>query len=448
MEKIKIIGGGLAGSEAAWQAAQRGINVELFEMRPVVETGAHKTAQLGELVCSNSLGSKIPDRATGVLQNELRKLGSLLMKCADQSEVPAGGALAVDREKFSSLITDALESHPRVSIIRSEVREIPEDGITIIASGPLTSQHLSDSILEFTGEDHLYFYDAVSPIVYADSIDMDVAFRASRYDRGETEAGDYVNCPFTEDEYYKFIAELQNSERIELLSFEKLIDSGVKAGAYKYFEGCLPVEVIAKRGEDSLAYGPMRPVGLTNPHTGSRPFAVVQLRQDNLANTLYNLVGFQTNLKFPEQRRVFRMIPGLGNARFARYGQMHRNTFINSPSILLPTLEAKNRRNLFFAGQITGVEGYVGNIATGLLAGINATRKIQQKPMVNLPRTTMLGALVDYITSATPQDFQPIKANFGILPKLETKIKNKRERYLAYAQRSHESLKQFIDSQF
>lgn len=444
MKKISVIGGGLAGSEAAWQIANHGLQVDLFEMRPVVQTGAHQTSQFGELVCSNSLGSQLPDRATGVLQNELRTFGSMLMRIADETQVPAGGALAVDRVKFSERITETLESHPNISIYREEVSSVPKDGVAIIATGPLTSSSLADSILAFTGEDHLYFFDAISPIVYADSIDMQIAFRASRYDRGKMQTGDYINCPFTKDEYYHFVEELQNAERIELHSFEKLIESGVKAGSHEFFEGCLPVEIIAGRGEDSLAYGPMRPVGLSNPHTDTRPYAVVQLRQDNIANTLYNLVGFQTNLKFHEQRRIFRMIPGLEAARFARYGQMHRNTFVNSPRILLPTLETKTQPGLFFAGQITGVEGYVGNIATGLLAGFNAVRRFQDLELIELPPTTMLGALVHYITSASPKDFQPMKANFGILPPLENQIKNKRERYKAYAQRSKDDIEQYV----
>ena len=328
MTELNIIGGGLAGSEAAWQAAQSGLKVKLFEMRPSMPTGAHLGSDLAELVCSNSLGSNLPDRASGVLKNDLRQLSSLLLECAEATALPAGAALAVDREAFAQKVTEKIESHLNIQLIREEVKEIPETP-TIIASGPLTSESLSRSIASLSGEEHLFFFDAIAPIVHADSINMEIAFRASRYGTGEQDEGDYINCPLSKDEYYAFVGALQNAERIELRSFEDAILSGVKAGAF--FEGCLPVEVIAGRGEDSLAYGPMRPVGLRDPRTGKRPHAVVQLRQDNLAGSLYNLVGFQTNLKFPEQKRVLRMIPGLEKAEFERYGQMHRNTFIASP---------------------------------------------------------------------------------------------------------------------
>ena len=443
MTELNIIGGGLAGSEAAWQAAQSGIKVKLFEMRPSMPTGAHLGSDLAELVCSNSLGSNLPDRASGVLKNDLRQLSSLLLECAEATALPAGAALAVDREAFAQKVTEKIQSHPNIQLIREEVKEIPETP-TIIASGPLTSESLSRSIASLSGEEHLFFFDAIAPIVHADSINMEIAFRASRYGTGEQDEGDYINCPLSKDEYYAFVGALQNAERIELRSFEDAILSGVKAGAF--FEGCLPVEVIAGRGEDSLAYGPMRPVGLRDPRTGKRPYAVVQLRQDNLAGSLYNLVGFQTNLKFPEQKRVLRMIPGLEKAEFERYGQMHRNTFIASPKLLRPTLQHITRDDLFFAGQITGVEGYMGNIATGMLAGINASRLLQNKTPFTLPNETMLGALCHYITHADLKDFQPMKANFGILPPLTLEKRvGKRERGQLYADRAANSLKFFLD---
>ena len=362
MTEITIIGGGLAGSEAAWQAAQNGIDVKLYEMRPRKKTGAHQTGDLAELICSNSLGSNLPDRASGLLKSEMRRMGSMLLECAEENAVPAGGALAVDREGFARAVTGRIEKHPRIEVIRAEVTEIPQKP-TIIASGPLTSDRLSKAISALTGEEHLYFFDAIAPIVHFESINMDIAFRASRYGRGEQNEGDYINCPFNKEEYERFIKALLEAERIELHSFEEEIKRGVKAGAHNYFEGCLPAEIIAERGEKSLAFGPLRPVGLDDPRTGRRPYAALQLRQDNLAGDLYNMVGFQTNLKFLEQRRVFRMIPGLENVEFARYGQMHRNTFISSPSLLRPTLQFHNRDDLLFAGQISGVEGYIGNIA-------------------------------------------------------------------------------------
>jgi methylenetetrahydrofolate--tRNA-(uracil-5-)-methyltransferase len=434
MTDLLVIGGGLAGSEAAYQAAQRGLKVRLFEMRPSLQTGAHQTQDLAELVCSNSLGSNLPDRASGVLKNELRILGSMLLECAEIAALPAGGALAVDRELFARLVTERIESHPNIEIVREEVKEIP-DSPAIIASGPLTSPALSGSIAALSTEEHLYFFDAIAPIVHADTINMAVAFRASRYGTGTQEEGDYINCPLTREEYYSFVEALLNAERIPLRSFEEAIRSGVRAG--HFFEGCLPVEVIAERGIDSLAFGPMRPVGLRDPRTGKRPYAVVQLRQDNLVGSLYNLVGFQTNLKFPEQKRVLGMIPGLESAEFIRYGQMHRNTFIASPRLLRPTLQHIQRDELFFAGQITGVEGYMGNIATGLLAGINAARVHQHEEPIELPQTTMLGALCHYVTHADLKDFQPMKANFGILPALDLAGKpGKRERGKFHAERA------------
>lgn len=434
MTELTIIGGGLAGCEAAWQAAERGINVRLYEMRPRVQTGAHQTQDLAELVCSNSLGSNLPDRASGVLKNEARLLGSMLLECAEAASLPAGGALAVDRERFAQLVTQRIEDHPGIEIIREEVNEIPT-GPAIIASGPLTSPALSASIAALSGEEHLFFFDAIAPVIHAETINTEIAFRASRYGSGAQEEGDYFNCPFTKDEYYAFVKELLHAGRIELRTFEEAIKSGVKAG--HFFEGCLPVEIIAERGLDSLAFGPMRPVGLKDPRTGRRPYAVVQLRQDNIAGSLYNLVGFQTNLKFSEQKRVLRMIPGLENAEFMRYGQMHRNTFMASPKLLRPTLQHKRRDDLFFSGQITGVEGYMGNIATGALAGTNAARLLNGGEPLTLPQTTVIGALCHYVTHADMKDFQPMKANFGILPPLDPGLKiGKRERGHAYAERA------------
>ncbi len=442
MTDVIVIGGGLAGSEAAWQAAQHGLDVALYEMRPTTSTGAHQTEYLAELVCSNSFGSDLPDRAAGVLKSELRRLGSMLMECAEAAALPAGAALAVDRELFARKVTERIQSHPRIKVIRDEVMHIPAT-LTIVASGPLTSPALSQQLAELSGEEHLFFFDAIAPIVAHESVNLEIVFRASRYDREAREGGDYINCPLTRAEYARFIEALLGAERIELRSFEETIRSGVKAG--HFFEGCLPVEIIAERGRDSLAYGPMRPVGLKDPRTNRRPYAVVQLRQDNLAGNLYNLVGFQTNLKFPEQKRVFRLIPGLENAEFIRYGQMHRNTFLASPRLLRPTLQFNQREDLFFAGQITGVEGYVGNIATGLLAGVNAARIRKGHEPLTLPPATMLGALCYYITHADLKDFQPMKANFGILPPLEDADRlERRARAKAYADRAVLELERFM----
>ena len=404
MKDLIIIGGGLAGSEAAWQAAERGIQVYLYEMRPFTATGAHLTPNLAELVCSNSLGSDLPDRASGVLKAELRRLGSKLLECADKTALPAGSALAVDREAFAHIVTTQISSHPKIEVVREEVTTLP-DKPTIIASGPLTSPRLSDAIAALSGQEHLYFFDAIAPIVSQESINMEIAFRASRYGHGEQVEGDYINCPMNRDEYDAFVNALIGAERIKLESFERELEEGVRAGWHQFFEGCLPVEIIARRGHESLAFGPMRPVGLTDPRTGRRPHAVVQLRQDNLAGTLFNMVGFQTNLKFPEQKHVFRMIPGLERAEFVRYGQMHRNTFIDAPTLLYPTLQFRGREDLFFAGQITGVESYMGNIATGLLAGWNAARLLHRQAPVSLPTTTILGSLCHYVTHASPADF-------------------------------------------
>jgi methylenetetrahydrofolate--tRNA-(uracil-5-)-methyltransferase len=432
---VHVVGGGLAGSEAAWQVAEYGVDVVLWEMRPEKTTPAHVTDRLAELVCSNSLGSDLPDRAGGLLKAELRRLDSLILACADETKVPAGGALAVGRDEFADRVTRRIEGHPRITVRREEVKKVPE-GITVIATGPLTSSALAEDIGALVGEAYLYFYDALAPIVTRESIDMAVAFRASRYGRGEGEAGDYINCPFDESQYRAFVEALVAAERIELRDFEKE-DS-------RFFEGCLPVEVLASRSESALAYGPLRPVGLVNPNTGVRPYAVAQLRQDDAAGTLYNLVGFQTNLRWPEQRRVLRMIPGLERAEFVRLGQMHRNTFLNAPQLIAPTLQYRGRADLFFAGQIVGVEGYVGNAGTGLLAGINAARLAMGEALWTLPPVTMLGALIHYINSCDVKHFQPMKANFGIMSPLDPPVRNKRQRYGAYAKRALDALEAFL----
>ncbi len=458
---INVIGGGLAGTEAAWQIAQRGLRVRLFEMRPRKMTPAHTTDKLAELVCSNSLGADQIDKAPGLLKHEMRTLGSLMIACATQATVPAGGALAVDREAFATLVTQKIESHPNIEVVREEVTRIP-DGITVIASGPLTSDALAGEIARISGSEYLYFYDAIAPIVALESIDFNIAFRASRYGKhadgtvtapGENMGqGDYINCPMTKDEYYAFTDALAAAETAALRDFE--------LNSEQFFEGCLPVEVMARRGRDALAYGPMRPVGIRDPRTNKRPYAVVQLRQDNIAGTLYNIVGFQTNLKYPEQDRVLRMIPGLQHAEFVRHGHMHRNTFINSPAMLDETLKLRIENDvvaqrlgrgvscvIFFAGQIVGVEGYVGNAATGLLAGVNAVRQARGEPLITLPATTMLGALCHYITHAEPQHFQPMKANFGILPALENPSRDKRARAMQYAERAMHDFQHAVETQ-
>lgn len=444
-KSIIVIGGGLAGCEAAWQVAQRGHLVYLFEMRPGTTTGAHRSANLAELVCSNSLGSLLMDRASAILKNELRMLQSMLLTCAEQTAVPAGDALAVDRDAFSQMVTEKIEKHPNIKLVREEVVDIPY-GNVIIATGPLTSKRFSDSIKAFIGENYFYFYDAIAPLVYSDSIDMSIAFRGSRrHDQGNDD-GDYINCPFTENEYNEFVDALSIAERIEIKEFEQDLEKGVKAGEGKYFEGCLPVEIIAKRSPRALAYGPMRPIGLKDPNTGKRPYAVVQLRQDNLSGTVYNLVGFQTNLKIAEQARIFRKVPGLAKAEFVRFGQMHRNTFIFSPGYLLPTLQYKSNKKIFFAGQIIGVEGYLGNIATGALAGINCARQIEGQELIVLPETTMLGALCHYVTHAEGGAFQPMKANLGLLPPIEEKIiRGRRDRGLFHYERSKEAMNKIIE---
>lgn len=429
---VTVVGGGLAGSEAAWQLAERGHQVRLFEMRPAKTTGAHVSDRLAELVCSNSLGSKLPDRATGILQNEMRMLGSLLMRCAQEAAVPAGGALAVDRELFAESVTRKLRAHPGIEIRREEVKTMPLDQPTIVATGPLTSPALSSAIGQLTGEDYLYFYDAISPIVQAASIDMSRAFQANRYGRGEDSAGDYINCPMDEPTYDRFVNALVAAETIELRDFEREDPN--------FFEGCVPIEQLARRGHDTLAFGPMRPVGLTDPHTGRRPHAVVQLRQDDVAGELYNVVGFQTNIRWKQQREILRLIPGLQQAEFVRMGQMHRNTFLNAPALLQPTMRFCEQDLLYFAGQITGVEGYVGNIATGYLAALNLSRQLRGQNAWIPPADTMLGALSHYVTHTEPKRFQPMKANLGILPPLPLRIKNKAERKGAYADRAKESM--------
>lgn len=433
--QINVIGGGLAGTEAAWQLAERGFAVNLYEMRPHRATGAHVSDRLGELVCSNSLGSKLRDRATGLLQHELKLLRSKLIECAEQTAVPAGGALAVDRELFAEYVTTAITQHPNITVIREEVTSIPEEP-TIISTGPLTSPSLSKALSAITGQDYLYFYDAISPIVTSESINMDVAFSASRHDRGDEAEGDYINCPMDKEQYIRFVTALREAETIELRDFEREDPN--------FFEGCVPIEQLASRGDDTLAYGPMRPIGLRNPHTGQRPYAVVQLRRDNLAGSLYNIVGFQTNIRWGQQADILRLIPGLENAEFVRLGQMHRNTFINAPTLLHPTMQFRKRENLFFGGQITGVEGYAGNVATGLVAAINLVRRLQGKSEWIPPHTSMLGALCHYVTHAEPDHFQPMKANFGILPELNQRIRNKRDRYSAYANRALDDLEESI----
>lgn len=430
-QEVVVVGAGLAGSEAAWQVASRGVRVRLFEMRPAKMTEAHTTDLFAELVCSNSLKAKPLDTGPGLLKEELRRLGSLLLHVAAHVEVPAGQALAVDRERFAKTITQALASHPNIEVVREEVKEIPCDPIVIIATGPLTSQPLARDLFKLTGENYLFFYDAIAPIVDADTIDYDKAFFASRYAKGGED--DYLNCPLTEEEYRAFEEALVNAE----VSLHADVDPK------ELFEGCLPIEVLARRGRDALRFGPMKPVGLIDPRTGRQPYAVVQLRPENRERTMYNLVGFQTSLKYGEQERVFRMIPALAHAEFLRYGQVHRNTYINAPALLLPTFQSKARPGLFFAGQITGVEGYVPSLGSGLLAGINAARlALGQEPLV-LPVETMLGALAHYITHASPDHFQPMNANFGILPPAPGNMPKKQKR-MAMVGRALQALDAFM----
>ena len=413
MKKVIIVGAGLAGSEAAWQAARLGAEVTLYEMRPVKSTPAHKTAGFAELVCSNSLRGAGMENAVGVLKEEMRRLGSIIMEAADATEVPAGGALAVDRHGFSDYITKAVSGHPQITVIHEELESIPlaDDAITIIASGPLTAGKLAEDIAARTGNDSLYFYDAAAPIVSLESIDMSKAYRASRYGKGEAA---YINCPMTQEEYEAFWTELVHAEKAPTKDFEK----------EKFFEGCMPVEVMASRGESTLLFGPLKPVGLEHPETGIRPHAVVQLRQDNSSATLYNIVGFQTHLKWPEQRRVFGMIPGLEHAEFLRYGVMHRNTFLNSPQHMRPTLQLKGTDNLLFAGQMTGVEGYVESASSGLIAGINAARLADGREPLVFPEESCHGALSHYITTSEAKHFQPMNVNFGILPVMDMRDAN------------------------
>jgi len=437
MPDLVVVGGGLAGSEAAWQAAQRGLRVMLYEMRPQRMTPAHVSPWLAELVCSNSLGSNLVDRAPGLLKQELRRLGSLIVAAADATGVPAGGALAVDREAFAQMVTDRIRTHPRITVRCQEIIKATrsDDRPVIVATGPLTSPALAAELAALTGSEHLYFYDAMAPIVTFESVDRAVAFRASRYGRGQEE-GDYLNCPMSQAEYERFWEALVGAETIPLRDFEQQ-DA-------RFFEACLPVEVLARRGLQALAYGPLKPVGLADPRSGRRPYAVVQLRQDNHAATLFNLVGFQTNLKWSEQERVFRLIPGLERAEFVRFGQMHRNTFINSPSLLRSTMQFRNKDGLFFAGQITGTEGYVGSAASGYVAGLNAARLLAGQSLVSFPSTTMIGALCQYICNTHAGDFQPMKANFGLLPPLDPPVRHKRERYAALAHRALDDLEQFV----
>ncbi|WP_425435225.1 FADH(2)-oxidizing methylenetetrahydrofolate--tRNA-(uracil(54)-C(5))-methyltransferase TrmFO [Paenibacillus amylolyticus] len=429
-QQVTVIGAGLAGTEAAWQIASRGVRVKLYEMRPVVKTPAHHTDKFAELVCSNSLRANGLTNAVGVLKEEMRMLNSLVLSAADKHAVPAGGALAVDRDGFSGEITSTLHQHPLIEVVNEELTSLPEDGIVVVATGPLTSPALSEQIKALMGEEYFYFYDAAAPIIEKDSIDMNKVYLASRYDKGEAA---YLNCPMTEEEFDVFYEALITAEVAQLKEFEKEI----------YFEGCMPIEVMMKRGKQTALFGPMKPVGLVNPHTGELPHAVVQLRQDNAAGTLYNLVGFQTHLKWGEQKRVFSLIPGLENAEFVRYGVMHRNTFINSPKLLLPTYQFKERPNLFFAGQMTGVEGYVESAASGLIAGMNAAKAALGQELVVLPVETTLGSMAQYITTADFKHFQPMNANFGLLPKLETKIRNKKEKNEALAQRALDGIISF-----
>ncbi|WP_409991396.1 FADH(2)-oxidizing methylenetetrahydrofolate--tRNA-(uracil(54)-C(5))-methyltransferase TrmFO [Paranoxybacillus vitaminiphilus] len=427
---VNVIGAGLAGSEAAWQLANRGVQVRLYEMRPVKQTPAHHTDKFAELVCSNSLRANSLTNAVGVLKEEMRRLNSVIIKAADECSVPAGGALAVDRHEFAAKVTELVKNHPNVTVINEEVTDIPE-GPTVIATGPLTSKALSDKLKELTGEEYLYFYDAAAPIVEKDSIDMEKVYFKSRYDKGEAA---YINCPMTEEEFDRFYEALISAETVPLKEFEKEI----------YFEGCMPIEVMAQRGKKTLLFGPMKPVGLEDPRTGKRPFAVVQLRQDDAAGTLYNIVGFQTHLKWGAQKEVIRLIPGLENAEIVRYGVMHRNTFINSPKLLKPTYQYKYREDLFFAGQMTGVEGYVESAASGLVAGINAANLVLGKQLVVFPPETAIGSMAHYITSANPKHFQPMNANFGLFAPLDEKIKDKKKKNERYAQRALETIQNFI----
>lgn len=427
---INVIGGGLAGCETAYQISKRGIKVKLYEMKPIKYSPAHSNSDFAEIVCSNSFKSNLLTNACGLLKQELRMMDSLLIRIADENSVPAGQALAVDREAFSRKVTEYIENSENIEVIKKEVIDIPDDEITVIATGPLTSDTLFEKISEMVGNNELHFYDAAAPIIEKSSIDMNIAFIGDRYGKGDA---DYINLPMNKDEYESFWNELVNAEVVELHSFEKR----------EIFEGCMPVEVMAKRGIDTLRYGPLKPVGFDDPRTGKRPYALVQLRQDNSVGTLFNMVGFQTNLKFGEQKRVFSMVPGLKNAEFVKYGVMHRNTYINSTKVLDNNYQMKNHKNVFFAGQITGVEGYVESIASGLLAGINAVNYVLGKEKLVFPVETMIGALTDYIS--TPNEkFQPMNANFGILPKLPERIRDKQERYKKLSERSIETMRRIL----
>ncbi|ALL24936.1 FADH(2)-oxidizing methylenetetrahydrofolate--tRNA-(uracil(54)-C(5))-methyltransferase TrmFO [Bacillus tropicus] len=428
---VNVIGAGLAGSEAAYQIAKRGVQVKLYEMRPVRQTPAHHTDKFAELVCSNSLRANTLTNAVGVIKEEMRLMDSVIIRAADECSVPAGGALAVDRHEFAAKVTEYVKNHPNVTVMNEEITEIPE-GPTVIATGPLTSPDLSAQLKELTGEDYFYFYDAAAPIVEKDSIDMNKVYLKSRYDKGEAA---YLNCPMTEEEFDRFYEALIAAETVPLKEFEKEI----------FFEGCMPVEVMASRGRQTLVFGPMKPVGLEDPKTGKTPYAVVQLRQDDAAGTLYNIVGFQTHLKWGPQKEVLQLIPGLENAEIVRYGVMHRNTFINSPNLLRPTYQYKQRDDLFFAGQMTGVEGYVESAASGLLAGINAARLVKGEEPVVLPPVTAMGSMANYITATNAKNFQPMNANFGLFAPLEKKIKKKAERNEAYAARALETIRNFVN---
>jgi len=429
-EIVNVIGAGLAGSEAAWQIAKRGIKVRLYEMRPVKQTPAHHTDKFAELVCSNSLRANNLTNAVGVIKEEMRMFDSIIIKSADNSSVPAGGALAVDRHDFSGRVTDAIRNHPLIEIVNEEVTEIPE-GITVIATGPLTSPALAEKVKEMTGQDYLYFYDAAAPIVEKDSINMDKVYLKSRYDKGEAA---YLNCPMTEDEFNRFYDALIAAEVVPLKEFEKEI----------FFEGCMPVEVMAARGRKTLLFGPMKPVGLEDPKTGQRPYAVVQLRQDDGAGTLYNIVGFQTHLKWGPQKEVLKLIPGLENVEIVRYGVMHRNTFINSPYVLEPTYQLKANNQIFFAGQMTGVEGYVESAGSGLLAGINAAKLAKGEELVVFPPETALGSMARYITEANPKNFQPMNINFGLFPELQPKVRDKKVKVEQLANRALTTIQNFM----
>lgn len=432
MTIVNVIGAGLAGSEAAWQIAKRGVRVRLYEMRPVKQTAAHHTDKFAELVCSNSLRANTLTNAVGVIKEEMRMLDSVIMGAADQCAVPAGGALAVDRHEFAGYVTEKVKNHPLVEVINEEVTEIPE-GITIIATGPLTSQALAEKIQQLTGQDYLYFYDAAAPIVEKDSINMDKVYVKSRYDKGEAA---YINCPMTEEEFDRFYEALISAEVVPLKEFEKEI----------YFEGCMPFEVMAERGKKTLLFGPMKPVGLEDPRTGKVPFAVVQLRQDDAAGTLYNIVGFQTHLKWGPQKQVLQLIPGLEDVEIVRYGVMHRNTFINSPRVLKPTYQLKTNDQLFFAGQMTGVEGYVESAGSGLIAGINAARLALGEELLVFPEATALGSMARYITEADPKNFQPMNVNFGLFPALSQRYKTKEKRGEKQAERALGTIQNFMNS--